>query len=193
MRPVPACVLAASLMVAAPNTMPGLESAIVLRPEGAAHSKSDNSRDDTLKKWLRSYLGDEMPGDNTRFISASVNLDGGAEHQVIVYLTGDDWCGSGGCTMLVLAPQGSSYRLVTKVTITRPPIRVLTTETHGWHDLSVVVAGGGIINRYEAKLSFNGKSYPSNPTVRPAQPLRQKVAGGVVISGTEDGTHLYDK
>jgi hypothetical protein len=43
------------------------------------------------------------------------------------------------------------------------------------------VRGGGIQNGYEAVLAFNGKAYPSNPTVPPAQKSDGKAAGKVVV------------
>jgi len=95
--------------------------------------------------------------------------------------------------MLVLSSQDSDYRIISEVSITRPPIRVLNTRTNGWHDLGVVVQGGGILNAYESKLSFDGTSYPDNPTVPPAQPLKHTAAGKVVISGTEDAVPLFGR
>jgi hypothetical protein len=83
--------------------------------------------------------------------------------------------------MLILAPEGTSYRVVTRTTVTRLPVRVLATKTNGWHDLGVWVQGGGIQPGYEAKLSFNGKEYPGNPTVLPTQRLTRKVAGKIVV------------
>ncbi|MGO9084177.1 MAG: YybH family protein [Candidatus Sulfotelmatobacter sp.] len=64
----------------------------------------------------------------------------------------------------------------------RPPIRVLETKTNGWHDLSVVVAGGGVLSAYEAKLSFDGTTYPTNPSTPPATRLLETAPGKVVIA-----------
>ena len=81
----------------------------------------------------------------TRYLSASVDLNGDGMQEVIVYLIGGGWCGSGGCTTLILGPQDTSYKVITKMTVTRLPIRVLTTTSNGLHDLPVVVRGGGIL------------------------------------------------
>ncbi|GAC1665228.1 MAG: hypothetical protein NVS9B4_20880 [Candidatus Acidiferrum sp.] len=110
---------------------------------------------------------------------------------MIIYFTDQQSCGSGGCAALILAPKDSSYKVVTKITIARLPIRVLTTKSNGWHDLGVWVQGGGIQPGYEAKLSFNGKKYPGNPSVPPARHLRGKVAGEVVVPITAKGTTIY--
>jgi hypothetical protein len=93
--------------------------------------------------------------------------------------------------MLVLEPKRTSFRVVTETTITRLPIRVLATKLNGWHDISVRVQGGGIQPGYEARLSFDGKTYPSNPSVPPAQRVVGKIAGEVVVPLSAEGTPLY--
>ena len=149
------------------------------------------SPETTLKKFLQQFEGPPPSGSTTKFISAFVDLNGDGKQDVIAYLLGPKWCGSGGCTMLVLAPQGSSYQVITRITITRPPIRVLDTKTNGWHDLSVQVGGGGISEGYDAKLAFNGKKYPSNPTVLPARKLQDKATGDIVIPSIDNAVPLY--
>jgi len=81
--------------------------------------------------------------------------------------------------------------LITPTRRTQLPIRVLSTKTNGWHDLGVGVAGGGIQPGYEARLRFDGRTYPSNPTVPPAQELKAKVEGKIVIPADATGTPLY--
>ena len=66
---------------------------------------------------------------------------------------------------------------MTELTIVRRPIRVLETKSNGWHDIGVIVAGGGIQLGDEAILPFDGKSYPTNPTVLPAKEFHGKPIG----------------
>jgi len=151
--------------------------------------------DVSLKKFLREYAGKPWPEfekeNKTRYSAAFVNLSGDGRQQVIVYFTGRGWCGSGGCVTLVLSRNGSSYELVTKITISRPPIRILNTQSNGWKDITVQVAGGGVA-AHEAKLSFNGKTYPSNPSTPPAESLDENITGKVVIPYEGEGTPLYE-
>ncbi len=151
------------------------------------------SPEDPLKRFLQKYGGTPGSGDDntTLYFSALVDLKDDRTQEVIVYLMGDDWCGSGGCTTLILAPKDSSYKVVTRITITRPPIRVLTTKSYGWHDIAVRVQGGGIASAYEAKLSFDGKTYPRNPSTPPARRLVEKVPGEVVVPFPVKGTPIY--
>lgn len=108
----------------------------------------------------------------------------GSSAMVLVYASGPASCGSGGCTLLVLAPNRYlGYIVLGRILIVRLPIRVLKSKSHGFHDLVAFVEGGGIIPGYNARFSYNGKSYPiSGPsgTELPAgSPL-----GTIVISMT---------
>ena len=124
----------------------------------------------------------------TRYSVALADLNGDDRPEALIYAMATaggggqaDLWGSGGCVLYVLSLAPTGYQQVTNILITRPPIRVLPTVTHGWHDLAVLVAGGGINPGYEARLRFDGRSYPSNPTVPPVIRLKGE-AGKLVIS-----------
>lgn len=163
-----------------------------LSQQNGSAQQPASAREKELKAYLQHYVGDPKSYDNasTRYIAAFADLQDNGSEDAIVYFMEDGWCGSGGCTMLVLAPTASSYRLVTRTTITNTPIRILSTKSHGWHDIAVWVQGGGIQPGYEAKLSFNGNKYPSNPSVLPAKPIEGNVAGRLAIS---NGDMLHAK
>jgi hypothetical protein len=160
---------------------------------GQAGPEPGSTPADALKSFLRGSL--RRPGepadDTTLYSYAFVDLDGRGSQEVIVYVSGRNWCGSGGCTTLVLARAGSSYRVVGRIPITWLPIRVLDTRSNGWHDIAVRVRGGGIRPGYESALPFNGRSYPNNPTVPPARPLGEKSAGQIVLSDENEAKPLY--
>jgi hypothetical protein len=171
-----------------------LASVISLAGKCPAQVHADQAlREKRLKQFLRAYDGNPASADErtTRYAAAVVDLGGEGTDEVIVYLIGSRWCGSGGCSALILEPRGSSFTVITKTTVTQLPIRVLSERTNGWSDLGVGVAGGGIVSGYEARLRFNGKKYPSNPTVPPAQRLQKKTEGKVVIPENPKGTPLY--
>lgn len=150
-------------------------------------------QEESLRRFLQNYAADLSASEDkaTRYVAAFVHLRDDNSQQVIVYLIGHTWCGTGGCQTLILVPHDSSYAVLTEMTIVQQPIRVLDTKSHGWHDLGVWVQGGGIQAGFEARLSFDGKEYPSNPTVPPAQPLTTKVKGRIVVSGSAIGQPLY--
>ena len=128
--------------------------------------------------WARPYV--ERTLHLTSYRTANVDLDGDGRPEVLVLASGPEWCGSGGCEFFVLTRHGRTVREAARTSITRAPIRVLPTSSQGWRDLGVLVAGGGIIPGYTARLRFDGHRYPSNPTVPPAEPLRRP-SGRIVI------------
>jgi hypothetical protein len=111
---------------------------------------------------------------------ARADLNGDRRPEILLYVTDADSCGSGGCRLVVLSPRRSTYRIVLRSTVTQLPIRLFPTFTHGWADIGVTVSGGGINERHTALLRFDGRRYPTNPTVPPATPLR-KASGKVLI------------
>ena len=146
---------------------------------------------------LKSFLQNELrmpPLDDdktTKYLAAFVDLNGDGTSEAIVYVTGRTWCGTGGCFMLILARAGTSWRIVTETTITRTPIRVLSTASNGWRNITVWVQGGGIQPGYEAELRFDGKIYPENPSVPPARRLTRKVPGQIILSSSQSGKLLW--
>lgn len=155
------------------------------------HTPSSTS-EDSLRRFLQGYLRRPLDSDDTtRYFAALVDLNDDGTDEAIVYITGPRWCGTGGCPTLILAQVGSTYRVVTKTTITQPPIRVLTKASNGWRNIGVWVRGGGIQPGFEAELRFDGKTYPTNPSTPPARRLPIKVAGQVVIPSSPAWKALY--
>ncbi len=146
-----------------------------------------------LKVYLRSYLtlGGKVPPDTTtKVATVQVKFENGKSED-LVYVSGQRWCGSGGCTLLILTPSEASFKLLGKVTIAQLPIRLLPSMQNGRPDIGVTVQGGGISEGYEAVLSFNGESYPRNPSVPPARKT-SAVQGKVIIASTEGSVPLYE-
>jgi len=144
----------------------------------AATSAGGRARSDeaSVARFLQGYIRKaHLPPGQAAFASAEVAVGAGRLEEVLVYLEGQDWCGSGGCTMLVLAPARGAFTIIGRTTLVRLPIRVLPENSNSRADLAVHVQGGGILNAYEARLRFNGENYPSNPTVPPAS----RIAGAV--------------
>jgi hypothetical protein len=180
MRPLSAWIVASAFLLAT----------VLAQPQPAT---PPSSAEQSLKRFLQGYArtGDFEDDKTTQYFDALVDLNGDGRNEAIVYLMGRPWCGSGGCRTLILARNGASWKVVKHITITRPPIRVLSSTSHGWHDISVWVAGGGILQAYEAELRFDGKTYPGNPSVPPARKLEGKVPGETVIPSMQGGTRLY--
>lgn len=107
---------------------------------------------------IRTFLGGWSQG-AIDFTCREVSM--GPTVEILVYLNDPSDCGTGGCTLLALTPSVErGYNVVGDIRTVRAPIRVLKTKTHGLFDLVGFVAGGGIIPGYNAKLTYDGKSYP---------------------------------
>lgn len=125
------------------------------------------------------------------YVAAFVDLDDSGKQDVIVHFTYSRWgCGTAGCTTLVLVPHNSSYKVVSRIVATRPPIRVLVTKSHGWHDIAVRSQWDGEPAR-EVKLSFDGKSYPFSTSSPRVHRLAGKALGEVVVPLAASGVPLY--
>jgi len=153
---------------------------------GAPSAAATASLEEALKT-----LDRHGPDKKLRYIAAFHDLDGDGIPEAIVYPISSYWCGSGGCTLFVLKQAGGTWTEVSRSTISRPPIYVLSNVANGWHSLGVWVQGGGIQPGYEAQLDFDGHSYPLNPSVPPAQRLAGTPEGQVVIAGLEGAKFLY--
>jgi len=98
----------------------------------------------------------EEPSKKFKLFEYDLNDD--QKKEIFVGLTGPYFCGSGGCTLLLLNSQGE---LITKFTVTAAPILIADTNSNGWKDLILHSNGKDHL------VKFNGKKYPSNPSVQP--------------------------
>lgn len=95
-----------------------------------------------------------------------VDLNEDSLPDAIVLMTDPDFCGSGGCSMLIFRGTRGSFELVSASTLARRPILILKEASKGWRSLSVMVAGGGAKSG-QALMRFDGSRYPRNPSVQP--------------------------
>lgn len=118
---------------------------------------------------IRHFLLQEYPeAEDIRYALAWSDLDGDGTDEAIVHVVSSYLCGSGGCNTLVLTPAGPMWRKVGDISVSRTPISVLDSQSNGWNDITVAIAGGGGPSG-NGRLAFDGDAYPSNPTVAPAE------------------------
>jgi hypothetical protein len=122
-----------------------------------------------------------MEGTETRYIDAWVDLSGDGKPEAIIHVVGPMACGTGGCPTMIFTPTATGYRLVSTMSVSRPPIRVSATKTRGWRNVIVHVAGGGA-KGHDAELLFNGTRYPGNPSVAGPNVKAAAAGGDVVIA-----------
>ena len=145
-----------------------------------AQTKSDSALETQLRQM---YSHDEG---EIRYFLKWFDLDGDGTPEAIVHVVGPSLCGTGGCDTHIFAKRGANYKLISTIGLTRPLIVASAVRSHGWRNLIVFVAGGGIQPGYYAELLFNGKTYPDNPTVKPAKRIRGKPPGTILIERFDD-------
>lgn len=155
---------------------------------GACAAQGRDVDEGSVRTFLRSYF--KGPEDKTtRYSAAPVTL-GAKGDEIFVYVTGRFWCGSGGCTALLLQPADGSFKVVVRFTLVRLPIVVLPSKTNGWHDIAMSVEGGGIVPARMVILRFDGHKYPNNPSMAPKLP--SAMAGtGTKVPLSEHGSLVY--
>lgn len=124
-----------------------------------------------------------------RVSTALIDLNGDGRDEAIVHLR-HAHCGTGGCGIEIFRRRGAGWRLMGRTSIGHLPVRYLGSRSNGWQDLTVLVAGGGIQPGYDARLRFDGRAYPHNPSVPPAERYVGN-AGRGLISTEDQGQPLF--
>ena len=129
-----------------------------------------------LHAWVQDNFAKDGP---VTYRTGRADLDRDGSDEIFIYTAGPMLCGSGGCPLTVLRLTPTEPEILAQTTVTQLPVGVLDTNTNGMRDIWVTTAVGGAPEQIR-KLSFDGKSYPKNPTVAPAETI--DAAGTVVIA-----------
>jgi uncharacterized protein len=139
----------------------------------AAMARYD-ARQQELRHEAYGAVVQKIDASDYQFNYVLADLDGDGIKDAIVYFT--DGCGSGGCAMRVMRGTEDGFTYVSGSTITRVPIYVLPSKTHGWSDIAVTVGGGGVRPGTRV-LKFDGHKYPLNPSLAPVVSIDPDQAG----------------
>lgn len=94
-------------------------------------------------------------------VHVDLNEDGAQD--VLAFMNGKSgYCGSGGCTLFILAAAQKGLTKIGAVKIVNRPIFLRKSSHHGFRDLLVTVRGGGASPGL-VPLVFDGASYPIAP------------------------------
>jgi len=129
---------------------------------GYSSDTTDNATAEKLKLYLRDYLKSDLPSLETsdrQFSFYTVDLNNDKKNEYFISLSGRAFCGSGGCTFLLLS---SDMKLINRFTVMRPPVFRSAVITSGWNDL--ILKSG---NEKFRQLKWDAKAgkYPSNPSM----------------------------
>ncbi len=117
-----------------------------------------------LQNFLKSYTADDyelLTENDKRFQFYEVDLNGDGNKEIFVRFMGPYFCGTGGCTFLLLDNYGE---IITKFTVTRAPIFIEPKKVNDYSLL--LVKDSGVFK----ELVFENGTYPSNPSVLPKAP-----------------------
>jgi hypothetical protein len=120
------------------------------------------SASDSITAFLKANYNDASEF-SRNYIYNAVDLNNDGKSEYLVELIGSDWCGTGGCTLLIL---DKNFKLNTRMTVVNDPIFVGAPSknevTKGYSNLYIQNKDGSVV-----KMAWNGKKYPTNPTVAP--------------------------
>ena len=142
-------------------------------PESKNNSEQQNlnfefakqSVNDKLAIEIKNYITTELlteedlkliPEGQRKFQFYEIDMNNDGENEVFVNFMTSYFCGSGGCTILLLNNQ---LKLITKFTVTRTPLFAEQSLKNGWRIL---------LTRSEGELKeliYNDGAYPSNPSL----------------------------
>ncbi|ULQ53337.1 hypothetical protein [Flavihumibacter fluvii] len=151
----------------------------------AAGSYGINSSSAQTASLIRASLQEEYRSDlekniidsiSRKFIFFEYDLNDDGYKEIFVGLTGPYFCGSGGCTIYLLDHQS---KLINTFTVAGYPIVIDNNKTNGFKDLFIHSGNKDRI------VKFDGKKYPSNPSMLPALTM----APGDGLTRALDWTH----
>lgn len=147
----------------------------------SANGSKDNFEDvEKIKTYLIGEYGEksEFP---RRFIYNLVDMNDDGKEEYLIGLMGPDFCGTGGCTMLIL---GQDLKLISKITLVKYPIYLGPDEsdnkTNKYKYIYMRTGQVGYV-----KLVWNGKKYPGNPSIQPTVP-ESYLTGKIAYLKAED-------
>ena len=124
-------------------------------PQSTDPQTAANITNFLVNDFLKEDISFLQPNDRKfQFYKIDLNQDGNEE--IFVRFFSPYFCGSGGCTFLLLDKYGE---IITKFSVTRAPIFVEPSAKNGWSIL--LVRDAGVFK----ELIFSEGSYPSNPSM----------------------------
>jgi hypothetical protein len=142
------------------------------------------------RRWKIKLECERMPAH--RYIWSRVDLNGDGRSELLAQVLGPMFCGTGGCPLLIFRePSPGMLQLVTQMSLFKDPLIVTERRYNGWKNLITRVrldAG----NSYYAELPYDGRTYPTNPSVAPAMPLRRPESGTAYLewNSTDPRAHV---
>lgn len=116
-----------------------------------------------IKQTLQSMYKDDLgkgiiDSFSRRFAFYEYDLNDDGKKEILVATRGTYFCGSGGCTILLLDNTGKK---LSAFTVSDYPVVISHNKSNGWKDLLIPSRGKNHL------IKYTGKAYPSNPSTQP--------------------------
>lgn len=142
---------------------------------------SETERDMKLEKALVKVFDLKQDEDKVRYYYNKVDLNEDGNPEIFAYLVGLPVCGTGGCSAAIFKQENEKYTLLSRFTLVNNPVIISNSKTKGYRDIIMHVYGGGI-ESFFAWIKYDGKTYPSNPSIQPKVMPGTKVNGIAIIA-----------
>ena len=116
-----------------------------------------NIKNFLTQDYLKSDLA-TMTENDRKFQFYKVDINGDNKDEYFVNFMSPYFCGTGGCTVLLLDHESN---VINRLTVMETPIYLEKSTTNGWKDILV------FSKRKLKVLKYNNGKYPSNPSVVP--------------------------
>jgi hypothetical protein len=157
--------------------------------DGQGHGPDPGSEE--WKQARRTLIGRQCAqAGSLRYAWSRVDLNGDGTPEVVATVVGPFVCGTGGCPLLIFQERKGTLIPVTTMSLFKEPLIVSERRSNGWKDLISRVRLDAARSTY-AVLPFDGRSYPTNPSVPPAQRLQKKEPGTAYLSWDPSGRALH--
>lgn len=149
-----------------PTLVDSQADAAAIAIDSETPSQAPGTADPLIPALLRFLDNHGADSEETEYQVEYIDLNNDGTDEALVLLSGQYWCGTGGCNLAIFEGTASGYELVSHLSLIHAPVWISSEITSGWRDLIVEVSGGGIEPRHVA-LKFNGSRYPINPSLEP--------------------------
>ncbi|CAG1021089.1 hypothetical protein MTYM_00744 [Methylococcales bacterium] len=145
---------------------------------------------DQMSKNIKNFLVNNFLKDELQFLTEAdrkfqfypVDLNGDGKDEYFVRLNGPYFCGTGGCTMLILDRYAE---IITKFSVMDGAVNITGEKEKSWLNLYVFNNGAFRV------LKYDGKTYPANPSVAPKVNFVKKSTTITFFNDTKAPAYTY--
>ncbi len=128
----------------------------IYAPQSVNDALAEQIKDFITTQYLSEGDLNIIDASQRKFQLYQIDLNNDGKNEVFVNFMTSYFCGTGGCTSLLLSPE---LKTITKFTVTRTPLWVEQTVKNGWK--IILTRSQGELK----ELNYTNGTYPSNPSM----------------------------